>query len=725
MPDYQIDQLNLGVNVNIGKSVSNTKRLTEQLEKLDTVINKLGIDKLNFDAGAKGSKSSSTNSKNSIFNVANIYHIVRLFQFAGRAMQKVGSIMQNLLQYGMDYTETLNLWQVAMGKNVDEAEDFVNRMADAYGYATKTIMQYQATFRNMLSSLGGVDSNVSYKLSEYLMQMAGDFASLYNLSIEKAMQTFQSVLAGQVRPVRSISGYDITENTIYELYQSLGGEKTMRQLSATEKRLLRIYAVFQQMERSGAVGDLAKTLQNSANQVRIINEEMTELKTWLGNIFELYLRPVLPIVNAFLIVATEVAKVIAKDLGYKAFDGTIAGLEETNDQVDELSGKLLSFDKFEALNSATGENTMGIDSVLLEGMARYDSIMDDVGTIAQAIAEQWLPKIIDENGNLIGIGAKIRDTIQDSFGWLQKLYVVNEDGSVNFEATWEKATNILKSIPAILTTIITLLSGTKLTNGLGKIKDALGSIKLTAFGKDLEEKIGIADEFTQSSGKIPKLLTSSGWLVAIAAIAGALVYLYKTNDGVKKSIDDLLSALKPIAQLFIDLVKNLLPSIGSALQSLAPVVIVLVDIISMLVYVLNAISTIFVYVGELLLKAIMTIVELFNFNGKKDLGKRLSNLWGDWSMSQNFANSTLNSEPSWVSSPSNTSFVSNSTTSDVTSASNSITQGVYNGVVASSTQMGNNTIEGVVVLNGEKVGRLTAQSSYQENVRVGNLTAKK
>ena len=79
------------------------------------------------------------------------------------------------------------------------------------------------------------------------------------------MTTFQSVLSGQVRPIRSIAGYDITENTITDLYKSLGGEKTMRQLSQLDKRLLRIFfGYIQQMSKSGALGkDMEKTIENT------------------------------------------------------------------------------------------------------------------------------------------------------------------------------------------------------------------------------------------------------------------------------------------------------------------------------------------------------------------------------------------------------------------------------------------------------------------------------
>ena len=479
---------------------------------------------LNAKETSGGNKTSQTSqkSKGNIFSVSNLYHIVRLINFVGRGLQKVGGFMKDIVQSGIDYTETLNLWQVAMGKNADQAEEFINRMAKAYGYATTTLMQYQATFRNMLSNLGGVDSNVSYKLSEYLMQMAGDYASLYNVTIEKAMQSFQSVLAGQVRPIRSVSGYDITENTIFELYQSLGGEKTMRQLSQTEKRLLRIMAIFQQMERSGAVGDLSKTLGNSANQLRIINEQVTELKTWLGNILEMYLRPVLPIVQAFLMVATEVAKVIAKDLGYEAFDGAIGGLEETNEQADELAGKLLSFDKFEALNSSSGDNALGIDSKLLDAMAKYEGYLEHSKTIAQQMADTILPLFINENGELQEGVAKIKNTIEKIFGFTKQLYTIDENG----EFSWtEKAERIWEIVSKLFGTI----------KDIGTALEPIGNLALDLSGDLLVSILDLVNSLVPAFRFIMVFVNAisivlSAILQTINKIIQSLGWLFKIKD---------------------------------------------------------------------------------------------------------------------------------------------------------------------------------------------------
>lgn len=329
--------------------------------------------------------------------------------------KQIGRGIANLVQNAIDYTETLNLWQVAMRGNRQEAEKFVESMNKAYGISEQTLMNYQATFKNMLSALGGISDTTSYALSEYLTQMALDYASLYNTSIERAMTVFQSVLSGQVRPIRSISGYDITETTIFQLYQQLGGTKTMRQLTQTEKRLLRIYAVFQQMENSGTIGDLNKTLnETSANQLRMLNEGLKELGTWLGIIMEQYIKPILPYLNAAVITLKNIVKAIATATGYKPFEGGIESANEYAEAMDNLNGKLLSFDRFEALNSSEqNKNLLGIDTALLDGLSKYESILAGVTNKATELAEKWTAWWVDsDTGELTKQAKELLDVVK-------------------------------------------------------------------------------------------------------------------------------------------------------------------------------------------------------------------------------------------------------------------------------------------------------------------------
>lgn len=319
------------------------------------------------------------------------------------AMRRLARFGASLVQSGSAYYETLNLWQVAMRGNNDLADEFVTKMNKAYGISTKTLMNAQAIFRNMLGSLGQIPDDAAYKISEALVQMSADFSSLYNVKIEQAFSKMQSMLAGQVRPIRS-AGLDMTETTLFMFYQQLGGTKTMRQLNRTEKQLLSILAVYRQMGRAGALGDMAKTLNQFANQTRMMTEYWTELKSWTGLVLKDLIEQsgVMVTLNASLIVMTEVIKAIAKSkgLGEENFiDGMFETTEATNDEIDELQGKLLDFDKFRALEDSQS-SPLAIDEKLLEAIAGYSTMIDKAQNEAQKLAETWLKWWINDDGGL-------------------------------------------------------------------------------------------------------------------------------------------------------------------------------------------------------------------------------------------------------------------------------------------------------------------------------------
>ena len=335
---------------------------------------------------------ADANPKNMLMPAMSVYTLLRM----GRAMA-------NLVQAGSDYTETLNLWQVAMRNNTEEAEKFIDKLNEAYGISRTLAMNTQAIFRNMLGSLGQISEESAYTISEALVLMSLDFASLYNTTIQNATEKLQSMLAGQVRPIRS-AGLDITETTLYMYYQQLGGTKSMRQLNRTEKQLLSILAVFKQMNKAGATGDFEKTLDQYANQSRLLNETLTDIKTWTGLILKDMIQQsgILVYINATLITVNRLlqAYVKSKNIGDENFiDGIYKATEESNDEVDELQGKLLDFDKFRALEDSESDN-LAIDSVLLDAFGEYTSMLEDATHTAQQLADTWTSFFLTDNGEL-------------------------------------------------------------------------------------------------------------------------------------------------------------------------------------------------------------------------------------------------------------------------------------------------------------------------------------
>lgn len=451
--------------------------------------------------------------------------------------RRIGSLLAKVVQYGSDFDETLNMWQVSMRNSLDLADDFINKMHKAYGISTETLMRNQAVYKNMLSQMGQLTEETSYQLSESLTRMMLDYSSLWNTSIESASQKFQAMLAGQIRPIRSISGISVEEQAIFDIYKSMGGAKTMRQLTQVEKRLLRIYATFSQMEQSGATmgqGDFAKTMENFANQSRLMGEYWKELVTWVGLGAKHFIETsgIMQKINAALIVLTEIIKAVVKSSGYEQknfLDGIFESAEETNKEVDDLQDKLLGFDQFRSMDEGENNSNVAIDEKVLELLSGYSSSLEGVENTAQKLAEEWLPQWVDSSGKLTDNAQRLFDT--------------------------------LKELPTLLITIGGTLAFTTLAKGIGDVSTAVSGL----------------------SGALT-LLSDNPVIAIIGLVLSLLTALYFTNEDFKVSIDTLFAsltplfeALLPIVTVLIELLNKILPPLVSIITSAVNLVMPIIN----------------------------------------------------------------------------------------------------------------------------------------------------
>lgn len=637
--------------------------------------------------------NSQLNNTGKVLKNVGITAMISKWKYMLNIARYYGRSLANIVQYAMDYVETQNLWQVANRNNLQMADEFISKLNKAYGISEQTLMNYQAIFKNMLSALGGISDMVSSTLSLQLTQMALDFSSLYNVTIPSAMQKFQAVLSGQVRPIRSISGYDITENTIFDLYQQMGGEKSMRQLSQIEKRLLRIYAVFGQMGETGALGDFGKTIETAANQSRIMSEQWKEMLTWAGQSILMWLNQlkVLQQVNAALITMKEIFKSLAYAGGYSEQDFLEGLLEQTDsvtEAVDDLQGKLLSFDKFEALNS-TDSNALGIDPTIENMLKNINYLMGDNQIQAQGIAEEWLGIIgfVDENG----------------------------DGVYEITEKAKNLLNIVKDISGIIAGILAFSLTAKIFNLIDSFKGLNNILNVI---------------------KMHPIITTITVLVAIMA------YLYTTNEDFRESMDKLFKTLTPLLNILAELLVDILEPIIDILEILLPL------IGPVLVIAVGALALAFIpvaFVLELIIKLVQSLIQglkdLFTLNWS-GFGENQKKIWSEWK-SVDYTKDVIANMKTGKFMPSTWAtggfpeegqlFIANeagpemvgsmggkTTVANNDQIVNGIKQGVYEAVITANSQ-NRSKLSGDVYLNGEKVGRIVEGSVFDEGVRVGHF----
>lgn len=551
MADYNAGDLNLSIQTISNDTIKSLDAVIERLNFIQKGLGSIGV----FSRGGNNFIRKSTSDGNKITKVFGTDKKSRnnegLFGFAKLGvnlymMRRLGRFAEKLVQAGSDYMETLNLWQVAMRNNLDVADEFVNKMQKAYGISSKTLMNAQAVFKNMIGSLGKISDETAYALSEALVQMSADYASLYNRTLESAFKNMQSMLAGQVRPIRS-AGLDITETTLYQYYQQIGGTKAMRQLTRTEKQLLSILAVYKQMGSAGALGDMTKTLNEFANQSRMMTEYWAELKTWSGLLIKDLIDQsgFLVRINAMLITAAEIVKAIAKSRGIgeeNFLTGMLETAEATNDAVDELQGKLLDFDKFRSLEGASA-SPPAIDEKLIEAITGYSSKIDKAENEAQKLAETWLTNlgyVYDAESGTWKLGENISEI-------LKLVIEIGKFLSPIFDTVWEIVGLVLPLITHIIEKLNPImLPISKILNNVFAIVEAIVKFLTPIIDAVIDLLIVLTPIFEVVNGIV--------WLVSVVLIGSIetinwlLVPILATFEAISKVVQTIAELVRALFQ---------------------------------------------------------------------------------------------------------------------------------------------------------------------------------
>lgn len=194
-----VNALDLGkVNAQLMVAEARVNAINSKAQKRE-VLDNIKIEKANLQLDKTKKKIDEINAKakNTKSKFAQIFSIGRIY-FWLNYTKRIANVFVQWINSAIAFDETLNKFQVSFGAFSQNATKFVNQITNAFNLSKKSVMDYMSTFNNMLSALGGIDDYTSYKLSETLTRMAIDYASLFNVSVNTAMNQFQQVLSGQI-----------------------------------------------------------------------------------------------------------------------------------------------------------------------------------------------------------------------------------------------------------------------------------------------------------------------------------------------------------------------------------------------------------------------------------------------------------------------------------------------------------------------------------------------
>lgn len=450
---------------------NNLIRMTEAMGKLASNGNRVGGAARSLNNGFKsyGNYTDTATKKTRSFASA-IGMLYAKFWILQRALKGLFSAIEK----SMDFSETVNYFEVAMRKIGDDAsrkwqesgydsaeaysESFSKRLKeltakmtgfeiDSDGNAILTnqkslgldpdkVLQYQAQYAQMADSIG-MTEEAALNTSKALTMLGTDWASLRNISFDQAWEKFASALAGQSRAVRSL-GIDITQATLQEYAYKYGLETAVSEMNQATKAQLRLLAILDQSKV--AFGDLANTIQSPANQLRLLQQNFSNLARIIGNIFLPVIAKALPYINGIVIALQRLFQLIAKLLGVNmknintsiggmsdsfsdlvdegnidgitgSADGASDAIDKANESAKKFKNTILGFDELNTLNDNSfdnsgysGNNSAGsltpsiggsgiLDSAIADALSEYEKAWNDAFNRMENKANDFADKV--------------------------------------------------------------------------------------------------------------------------------------------------------------------------------------------------------------------------------------------------------------------------------------------------------------------------------------------
>lgn len=400
-------------------------RLNSQEAKIVTTGNSL-----NSSINRIGTSMERTTKKTRSFS-----NVMGNIQRVSYQIARVGTKFWDSVKESMNYVEVLNYFDSAFGQvaksavlqweisGEDSAEAYYNSFSEnakkltekmtgftitesgmlqstggkSLGINPSQLMNYQAMFAQMSNSMG-MTAETSLKVSTALTEIGADLASVKNMNFDKVWTDMASGLAGMSRTLDKY-GANIRNVNLQQKLTELGINANITALNQNEKALLRTIILLDSTRY--AWGDLGETINQPANQLRLLESNFANLARTVGNIFLPIVAKVLPYLNSVVIALQRLAEWMVKLLGFEDFDwGGSSGIGGA--EFDDLIGGI--GDTEDGLNSATEAakklktHLLGIDELNVVNNDESSSSGSIIGGLggSTGLLEGALDKILEE-----------------------------------------------------------------------------------------------------------------------------------------------------------------------------------------------------------------------------------------------------------------------------------------------------------------------------------------
>lgn len=372
----------------LGKS---SKGAADKIDKLDKSVTTTGGSLRTFgqEADTAGNRLQSLEGKANGLNFSGLKSTL-----VGLGL---GKMLKDSITNAMDAVESESLFETSLGGLSSQARSWSEKLSSDLGLDGYALRKNVGMLYTMTSSMG-LGTQTAYEMSTSLTQLAEDMASFYNLSSEEAFGKLKSGLTGEAEPLKAL-GILVDENTVKQYAYKNGIAEVGSELTQQQKVLARYQAILGQT--ATAQGDLARTADSPANQLRRTMNELQQASIEVGTALMPLVQVALPIVRS---VISDIAPLIKDVAGGVSFLGGALKIME-NPAMKAIAYAVAAVGIVKKLNMALGGPTSKL-ILLLTLLSAF------VGSVSSA-DEEGIASIAPEMDNASASTDKATDSAND------------------------------------------------------------------------------------------------------------------------------------------------------------------------------------------------------------------------------------------------------------------------------------------------------------------------
>lgn len=366
--------------------------------------------------------------------IGSAQNYIEEFNYFSVALDKIGKDSENQFkkagynsaeEYAKSFRTRFAKLQTQMtGYKVDyNTGDATSNMKHNLGLDLTEVMNFNAAL-SQISNSAGMLGETSIMTSKALSMLSADWSSLSNQELSDVMNNMQSALIGQSRAVYKY-GIDITSAGLAQTAFNHGLDVSIKDLSQQSKMQLRVLTMLEQSKV--AYGDLARTINQPANQLRMLQAGFKNLARSIGNLFLPVVQKLYPYLNAVVMVLNEFVQWVAKMAGINL--GYISGisLPDYADATDGMDDYADATEKAAKKQKKLNDNLQGFDIInklqkddtnFADDDDKKNKNLDLSSDIASALANYekiWNKAFKSNQNKAVQLAQKIKKALLD--GW--------------------------------------------------------------------------------------------------------------------------------------------------------------------------------------------------------------------------------------------------------------------------------------------------------------------